>query len=279
MVTIPYQLYSKQYWRAKPQTAISLLPLAAKVLGYREAPRGWFHPVSTIKVYNLYWGIEGSAEINYQDKKFEISGSNFFFQAPDEPLSGTSTSDIWKYYWLAIDGKNIRDLINSLGFDSGTLYTSNSTPIHLLENLRDTITELDADSEYESSVLAYRLLLFAAMHKNKEPGIKLEKALVSESMEIIQKEFHKHDFDVNKLSSILLTHRSQITRAFRKILNTTPSQYLQDHRIKNALKLIQEKKNNIKEIAKLSGFDDPAYFTRCIKKTTGLTPRDIQHKI
>lgn len=279
MVTISYELFSKQYWRGKQQTVVSTLPLSAKVLGYREAPREWFHPLSTIKIYNLYWGIEGSAEINYQDKSFELSGSNFFFQAPDEPLSGSTTSDLWKYYWLALDGKNIGELLNSLGFQSGILYKSNSTPLHLFENLKDVITELNSDTEYESSALAYRILLFATMHKNKEPGIKLEKSLVAESLMIIQKEFHHRDFDINKLSSIMLTHRSQITRAFRKILDTTPSQYLQDHRIKNALRMIQEKKESIKEIALQNGFEDPAYFTRCIKKTTGLTPRDIQHKI
>lgn len=278
MVTISYELFSKQYWRGKNQNTLSTLPLSAKVLGYREAPRGWFHPVSTIKIYNLYWSIEGSAEIQYQDKTFELSGSNFFFQAPDEPLSGTATSDLWKYYWLALDGKNVSELLNSLGFQSGTLYTSNSTPIHLFEDLRDIITELETETEFESSTLAYRLLLFAALHKNKEPSIKLEKALVSESLMIIQKEFQKQDFDINKLSALTLTHRSQITRAFRKILNTTPSQYLQDHRIKNALRMIQENKVNIKEIAFQSGFHDPAYFTRCIRKTTGLTPRDIQNK-
>ena len=279
MVTIFYELFSKQYWRAKPLKVSTFLPVSAKVLGYREAPRDWFHPVSTIKIYNLYWNIEGNAKFKYQDKTFEMSGCDFFFQAPDEPLSGIATSDLWKYYWLAIEGNNLGEVLSGLGFESGTLYHSNSTPIHIFEALKSTITELDTESEYESSVLAYRLLLFAAMHKNKEPGIKLEKALVTESIAIIQNEFQNCNFDINKLSSMLLTHRSQITRAFRKILDTTPSQYLQDHRIKNALRMIQEKKENIKIVAIKSGFQDPAYFTRCIKKTTGRTPKDIQLNI
>lgn len=277
-MTISYELISKQYWRAKQQNVTSLLPLSPKVLGYREAPRGWFHPVSTIKIFNLYWGIEGSAEIQYQNEKFELKGSNFFFQGPDEPLSGISTSDVWKYHWMALDGNNIADILRCLNFKSGVLYNSNSTPIHFFEDLKNLITELDSDSELESSAIAYRILLFASSHKNKELGIKLEKSLVSESIMIIQKEFHNHSFDINKLASLTITHRSQITRAFRKILNTTPSQYLQDQRVKNALRLIQEKKIAIKEIAIQSGFDDPAYFTRCIKKATGLTPRDIQQK-
>jgi len=278
MVTKSFELISKQYWRAKQQNVASQLPLAPKLLGYREAPKGWFHPVSTIKIFNLYWSIEGSADIQYQDEKFEISGSNFFFQGPDEPLSGISTSDVWKYYWMALDGNYIADILKCLNFKCGVLYHSNSTPLHFFEDLKNLITELDTDSELESSAIAYRILLFASSHKNKELGIKLEKSLVSESLMIIQKEFHKHDFDINKLAALTITHRSQITRAFRKILNTTPSQYLQDQRIKNALRLIQEKKSTIKEIAIQSGFDDPAYFTRCIKKATGLTPRDIQHK-
>lgn len=279
MAKYPFEIFSKQFWRARSAATNLQIPISAKVLGYREAKKNWFHPLSVIKIYNLYWSIEGSAQIQYQDKKFELSGSNFFFQSPDEPLSGITTSEFWRYYWLALEGAQIGSIINNLGFKSGCLYNSDSTPLHLFESLRDIISEIDLESEFEASAISYKILLFAALHKDRDPGIKLEKQLVKDSMEVIQKEFYNPEFDINKLSSILLTHRSQITRAFRKILNTTPSQVLQDHRIKNALRLIQEKKENINVIALQSGFQDPAYFTRCIKKSTGRTPKEIQLKI
>lgn len=278
MGKMPNEFFSKQYWRAKSTSNLQL-PITAKMLGYREANTNWFHPLSTIKIYNLYWGIEGSAAIQYQDTKIEISGNNFFFQAPNEPLSGIATSDLWRYYWLALEGNQIQSLIQGLGFISGCIYTSDATPMHLFEALSNIISEIEIQAETESSALAYRILLFAAMHKNRDVTIRPEKQIVTDSLEIIQGEFHKHDFDINRLAKILETHRSQIARAFRKVLNTTPSQILQDYRIKMALKLIQEKKGTMKEIALLSGFEDPAYFTKCIKKSTGRTPKEIQLNI
>lgn len=279
MARSPLEVFSKQYWRTRQAVKDLQIPFSARLLGYREAQKGWVHPLSTIQIFNLYWSIEGSAEISYLGRTFELSGTNFFFQAPQEPLSGVVTSTIWRYYWLALDGLLIDSIVKSFGFESGVLYNSDSIPFHLFETLREIITDVDFDTRFDASDLSYRILLFAAQHKDRKPGVKLEQQLVTDSLEIIQQEFQDPLFDVNRLAFLLESHRSQISRAFRKVLNTTPSQYLYDYRLKNALRLIQEQKESIKKIALLSGFQDAAHFTHSIKKSTGLTPRQIRTRI
>ena len=56
-------------------------------------------------------------------------------------------------------------------------------------------------------------------------------------------------------------------------MGVTYSEYLRDLRIKYAVSLLNEGLDSIKNVALLSGFADPLYFSNIFKKTIGISPR------
>lgn len=68
-------------------------------------------------------------------------------------------------------------------------------------------------------------------------------------------------------------------RMFKKETGKTPTAYLLDLRIHHAKKLLQQKNDTgylIKDIAMLSGFRDPYYFSRLFKERVGVSPASFE---
>jgi two-component system, response regulator YesN len=85
------------------------------------------------------------------------------------------------------------------------------------------------------------------------------------------------DFNMeNALNNVALSE-DHFRVLFKKETGKTPLQYLTHKRIEYAKMLL--KTRNLKllkilEVARMSGFDDPYYFSRVFKKVTGKSPLD-----
>jgi AraC-like DNA-binding protein len=67
--------------------------------------------------------------------------------------------------------------------------------------------------------------------------------------------------------------KRQLQRKFHDELHTTPSQYLREYRMKQAVKFLQSSASS-KAAGYAVGFSSQAYFCQCFKKYYGCTPTD-----
>ena len=72
--------------------------------------------------------------------------------------------------------------------------------------------------------------------------------------------------------------RSEALRCFRTLAGQTPVEYLLNHRLRQAQRLLISTEKTITEIAQASGFESVAYFDRVFRRTFGCTPRQMRHK-
>ena len=66
--------------------------------------------------------------------------------------------------------------------------------------------------------------------------------------------------------------RSRLYRVFMQQVFISPQQYLTEYRIREAIRLLQDRKGTVQEIAYAVGIEDPAYFTRLFKQVMGKSP-------
>lgn len=84
-------------------------------------------------------------------------------------------------------------------------------------------------------------------------------------------------FDIAKAIAANGYCTDHFRRLFKKETGTTPTKYLIRLRIDTARKLLEQEYifgTMIKEIARLSGFADPLYFSKLFKDKVGLSPSD-----
>lgn len=65
---------------------------------------------------------------------------------------------------------------------------------------------------------------------------------------------------------------STCLRLYKRILLTTPMNYLNRYRLQQAAAMLAETDHTISEIAYACGFSDPGYFIRCFHQEYGMTP-------
>jgi AraC-like DNA-binding protein len=66
---------------------------------------------------------------------------------------------------------------------------------------------------------------------------------------------------------------------FKKTLGLTPIQFLTRLRIEKAIELLQDEDLSVSYIASFVGYEDPLYFSRVFKKTTGFSPKSYHKNI
>lgn len=72
--------------------------------------------------------------------------------------------------------------------------------------------------------------------------------------------------------------RSEALRCFRTLSGQTPVEYLLNHRLRHAHRLLISTEKSITEIANASGFESVAYFDRVFRRAFACTPRQLRRK-
>lgn len=101
---------------------------------------------------------------------------------------------------------------------------------------------------------------------------KSKQSALNEVIKIIADNFSDPDLSVSELASVSQMSEGHFRRLFKTIYNVSPVQYIKKVRINYAKTLLELHNHTIDEIAKLSGFANTYYFSRCFKSETEMTP-------
>jgi len=83
---------------------------------------------------------------------------------------------------------------------------------------------------------------------------------------------------VKELAEAARLTPNHFTTLFREHAGVTFTEYLMQHRIDRAFKLLRNPTLSISEVARLVGYDDPGYFARRFHQRTKLTPREWRNR-
>ncbi len=146
-------------------------------------------------------------------------------------------------------------------------------------NIRDLLTVLYAycqgkldDLEHLSFVLAQFVSALAClMGKSAFTTMNLP---TSQICNYIHDHYYHSDLSAADIAQVVGLSVNYIQQLFRKNHNSTIHEYLVDYRLHIAQRLLKQKKYQIKEVARLSGWNCPHYFSNCYRIKYGHPPRD-----
>ena len=99
-----------------------------------------------------------------------------------------------------------------------------------------------------------------------------EDKFLTSLMDYVEKIWNKPNFNVNNFSRDLGFSKSQLYRNLIKLTGKSPNNFIREFRLHKALNLLHKQEGNISEIAYESGFNSPAYFSKCFYDTYGILP-------
>ena len=98
--------------------------------------------------------------------------------------------------------------------------------------------------------------------------------LLNKFNEKLKEQLKNPDLSVESLSRELGLSRVHLNRRLKSIIHESPSIYIRDYRLKQAARLLTEKKLSIAEVAYAVGFSSHAYFSNIFKERYGMTPSE-----
>jgi AraC-like DNA-binding protein/streptogramin lyase len=92
--------------------------------------------------------------------------------------------------------------------------------------------------------------------------------------EIIMQNLSNPDLSSEMLADSLYVSRSGLFAKIKEITGSTPHQLIQDARLEEAARLLQEGTHTVHDVCEMVGFNSSNYFSKCFKQKYGCTPRD-----
>jgi signal transduction histidine kinase/ligand-binding sensor domain-containing protein/DNA-binding response OmpR family regulator len=107
---------------------------------------------------------------------------------------------------------------------------------------------------------------------------KLDEQFINKINELIEVHYNDSGFDVDKFASNMFVSRSQLYKKLKAITDLSANDYLTVYRLKKSVELLKKGELQISEIAYVTGFNDPKYFSRIFKKYYQCTPSEYISK-
>ena len=119
------------------------------------------------------------------------------------------------------------------------------------------------------------LILLLLQTKNIDSVLELINGLYSPKVTNLKDVINLHKYSnlsMEELSSLCHMSLSSFKREFKKQYNDSPSNYINNEKLKKAKELLSISDLTISDIAYEVGINDPQYFTRLFKKKEGISP-------
>lgn len=110
---------------------------------------------------------------------------------------------------------------------------------------------------------------------NENAENELDRKFLENIIEYIDKNSSDNNITVENLASYLLMSRTNVYRKIKALTGQTATEFIRFTRLKMAIKLLEDGKCNISEIAFKVGFSSPGYFAKCFKDHYGKSPSEF----
>ena len=143
----------------------------------------------------------------------------------------------------------------------------------------DGLIPMWSDSLYRASeinldLVAESILLYTV--SRLVPNTDERNELVNKILSITEERFNDSDLSVSEIAKQLSYNPKYISHIFKEKTGVSYTEHLRNLRIKYAVSLLEHGIDSVKNVAFLSGFTDPLYFSSVFKKTVGVSPKDYK---
>lgn len=222
--------------------------------------------IKELKDHRLLLVVQGHGVFKFNNRPFPFHTGNLFFGFKNEIFTVEQSEDTI-YMYIDFSGGRAEELLHRFGInDNNRSFDGYDGLIPLwresLSHARETTIDLSSES-----ILLYT---FSRLLSKKTEC----NGIIGKILEYTEQNFTDPELSLSKIAEKLSYNPKYISHLFKKSMNIAYSDYLRDTRIKYAISLFNEGLDSVKNVALLSGFGDPLYFSNIFKKNIGISPRE-----
>lgn len=113
---------------------------------------------------------------------------------------------------------------------------------------------------------------------DNEPSV-MDKVILDNINKLIQEHIDDSEFSVETLCKEMSLSRTHLNRKVKELTGESPASYIKQVRLRKAAILLKKKTLSISEIAFMTGFSSPSYFSQAFREYYGMTPKEfVNHR-
>lgn len=171
---------------------------------------------------------------------------------------------------LSALGKNTEDKIKALEYGANVFVDKPFDMTFLLRQVDNLIkTQNELKVLYSKKFIA---------EPSKVTISSVDEKLLEKAMEHIEQNMGNNDYTVESFVSDMAIGRTLLYQKINDLTGMSIKEFIMDIRLKRSAQLLKESDLTISEIADLTGFVNPKYFSVCFKKHFELTPSEFKKK-
>ena len=213
---------------------------------------------------------QGEGEIFFDDEKNSACAGTLVFGFEGEKFHACGTED-FEYMYINFCGSRSDNLFRRFGINKiNRNFSSFDGLIPLWHDSLSRARDENVDLASES-ILLYTFSRIISVGADKSN-------LVNKIVEITEENFIDSTLSIASIAEELSYNAKYLSHLFKEKMGMRYSEYLRMHRIKYAVSLFDRGLDSVKNIAYLSGFEDPFYFSTIFKKVVGVSPKEYKTK-
>ncbi len=230
--------------------------------------------------YQLLYIAGGSARFCLDGTWHRVTEGGAVLYAPQEEQEYfyhlTDNPDI---YWVHFTGANAAEWLERCGFRRGAVHAVgvDSRYSELFEGIIRELQLKRPMMEELTAILAQELLVRMARRDRESHTDRPRSTMIEKAVREMERRFAE-PLTVAALAEQFHVEVCWFSRLFRRQMGTSPQRYLMDIRMTKARELLSTTDCTIGEAARLSGYDNPLYFSRLFSKLYGCPPRDYRQR-
>ncbi len=103
----------------------------------------------------------------------------------------------------------------------------------------------------------------------------IDEKFLEKMIEQIERNISNASFSVPELQESLLMSKAQLHRKVKALTNYAPGEFIRNYRLKRAAQIIEQKGDNITQVAYSVGFNSMSYFAKCFRELYGVRPSEF----
>lgn len=232
------------------------------------------------KDYQLIYLASGKMTSLVIDKTVELNAGDVLIHYPGDIHTYTYLEkDKYESLWIQFSGTGVEELLKDLGiFGQRLIKTSPDASLNYLFERIFWEHKLKRHA-YKTIEVSLVLEILSSISRASEDYKESLSSAHSSQINAVLLDMEtnlRKNYPIERYAALLNLSVSRFAHLFAKEVGISPHKYILQLKITKASQLLRQTDMAVGEVAQFVGFQDPLYFSRIYKKSTGLTPMEYK---
>lgn len=275
MSTNRFDMISDGHTAASP---VSLLYISTAKYG-----GDWHSVPHTHHCAELFYVVSGSGRFQIEDEFFPVAADDMIIVNPQIRHTETSlNASPLEYIVLGVEGLELAAGEDSSERSYMVNFRDSGSQIQFY--LRHMLREIEEKPPgYEAVCQSLLNVLMISLRRQTDFSAKLVPAgrQVSKESALVRRYIDSHfkeRLSLDLLAQVAHSNKYHIAHSFTRDYGISPINYLLSLRLRESCDLLQTTDHSLAEIAQITGFSSPSYFSQSFRKAKGMSPAQYRKK-